>query len=159
FPDLTDLTWSTYNANSVVGICSLADGDRWASVSAGGEVCLWDGPTLSRSWQLPEPGSPRSLAAHPDRPLLAVGIKKAGWPRPESAAVLAEVAPIPLDPAWRTPAVLALARAADRERIPTDGALDPAHLAVLADALEEAGCADARTLAHLRGHDARLRGC
>jgi hypothetical protein len=154
-----DLTWAAYNPNSIVGICSLADGDRWASVSAGGEVCLWDGPTLSRSWQLPEPGSPRSLTAHPDRPLLAVGIKKGGWARPESAVVLAEVDPVTVDSAWRTPAVLALARAADRERLSTGGALDPAHLAVLADALEEAGCTNGRTLSHLRNHDARVREC
>jgi hypothetical protein len=159
FPDLTDLTWATYNANSIVGICSLADGDRWASVSAGGEVCLWDGPTLTRSWQLPETGSPRSLAAHPDRPLRAVGIKQGGFARPESAVLLAEVEQVTLDPAWRTPAVLALAQAADRERIATGGALDPAHLAVLADALEEAGCTDGRALRHLRGHAPRLRGC
>jgi hypothetical protein len=157
-PDL-DLTWAAYNPNSIVGICSLADGDRWASVSAGGEVCLWDGLTLTRSWQLPETGSPRSLAAHPDRPLLAVAIKKGGFGRPESAVVLAEVDRGALDPAWRTPSVWALAQAADRERTPAGGPLDPACLAVLADALEEAGCTDARTLAHLRKHDPRLRGC
>jgi WD40 repeat protein len=157
-PEL-DLAWAAYNANSIVGICSLVDGDRWASVSAGGEVCLWDGPSLTRSWQLPEPGSPRSLAAHPDRPWLAVGVKKGGWARPESAVVLAEVDRVTLAPTWRTPAVLALAHAADRERLATGGPLDPAHLAVLADALEDAGCTDGRSLRHLRGHDPRLRGC
>jgi hypothetical protein len=30
---------------------------------------------------------------------------------------------------------------------------------VLADAFKEAGCADTRTLVHLRSYDARLREC
>jgi len=40
---------------------------------------------------------------------------------------------------WLTPTVLSLAQAAYEERLP-DGTLDPVRLAVLADALEEAGC-------------------
>jgi len=40
---------------------------------------------------------------------------------------------------WLTPQALALADAAYHERLP-DGTLDPLRLAVLADALEEAGC-------------------
>jgi hypothetical protein len=153
------LAWVTYNLNSIVGICSLADGDRWASVSAGGQVCLWDGSTFVRPWQVPEPGSPRSLAAHPDRPWLTVGVKKGGFGRPESAVILAEVERVTLDPAWKTPAVIALAQAADRERTTAGKPLDPPHLAVLADALEEAGCTDTGTLAHLRDHGPMLRTC
>ena len=103
----------------------------------------------------------RALMARSDNPrsALRIGVKKGGWARPESAVVLAEVDRVTLDPAWRTPAVLSLAQAADRERLVTGGPLDPAHLAVLADALEEAGCTDPRTLCHLRGHDHRLRDC
>jgi hypothetical protein len=44
---------------------------------------------------------------------------------------------------WLTPQVVQLARAAYGERR-EDGTLDPLRLAVLADALEEAGCADER---------------
>jgi hypothetical protein len=153
------ITWATYTPNSIVGVCHLPDGDRWVSVSAGGEVCLGAGAVLTSSWQLPEPGSPRSLAAHPDRPWIAVGVKKGGFGRPESAVVLAEAHPVALDLAWRTPTALALARAADQERASPGGPLDPARLAVLADALEESGCADAGTLAHLRSHGPRLCGC
>jgi hypothetical protein len=40
---------------------------------------------------------------------------------------------------WLTPTVLSLAQAAYDELLP-NGALDPARLAVLSDALEEAGC-------------------
>jgi hypothetical protein len=41
----------------------------------------------------------------------------------------------------------------------TDGMLDPARLAVLADALEEVGCEDEQILAHLRGPGPHSRGC
>jgi hypothetical protein len=47
-------------------------------------------------------------------------------------------------PAWRTPAVLALAAAVAQKKQGAEG------LAVLADALEEAGCHDARLLELLR---------
>lgn len=36
---------------------------------------------------------------------------------------------------------------------------DPARLAVMADALEEAGCRDADLLAHLRSPGPHARGC
>ena len=48
--------------------------------------------------------------------------------------------PAALDPAWRTPAVLSLAQAAYEDRILPAGILDPDRLAVLSDALEDAGC-------------------
>lgn len=56
------------------------------------------------------------------------------------------------DPKWRTETVLALARA-----IESDRAFD--RLPILADALEEAGCADERVLAHCRGPGPHARGC
>lgn len=54
--------------------------------------------------------------------------------------------------------IVALARAAYEERLPPEGTLDPARLAVMADALEEAG-ADAELLGHLRGPGPHVRGC
>jgi hypothetical protein len=66
--------------------------------------------------------------------------------------------PAAFDPAWRTPTVLALAEAAYQERLMPSGELDPQRLAVLADALEEAG-ADASLLAHLRSAGPHVRGC
>ena len=65
----------------------------------------------------------------------------------------------PLDPGWLTPQVMLLARAAYLERILPSGELDPARLAVLADALEEAGCTDRATLDHLRDPGPHIRGC
>jgi hypothetical protein len=63
-----------------------------------------------------------------------------------------------IDPAWPTPATLALAQAAYLERQLPSGHLDPARLLVLADALEEAA-ADADLITHLRDPGTHTRGC
>jgi hypothetical protein len=61
--------------------------------------------------------------------------------------------PVAIDPSWRTPGVLGLARAIYDEEAFNE-------IAVLSDALEEAGCDDPEILGHLRqqgqGH---VRGC
>ena len=67
--------------------------------------------------------------------------------------------PVALNPAWRTPTVTALATAAYDERELPAGTLDPERLAVLADALEDAGCDKADILSHLRGPGPHVRGC
>jgi hypothetical protein len=67
--------------------------------------------------------------------------------------------PATISPACRTPQVVALAQAAYDNRDLPSGTLDPARLAVLADALEEAGCDQADLLAHLRGPGPHVRGC
>ena len=64
-----------------------------------------------------------------------------------------------LDPAWRTPTVLQLAQAAYDERRLPEGTLDPARLAILADALEDAGCTDPDILSHCREPGRHVRGC
>jgi hypothetical protein len=56
-------------------------------------------------------------------------------------------------------AVRLLARAAYEDRQLPSGHLDAVLLAVLADALEEAGCREAELLAHLRGPGPHFRGC
>lgn len=66
--------------------------------------------------------------------------------------------PIYLNPAWLIP-VTNLATAAYEERALPSGELDTARLAVLADALEEAGCQDANILGHLRSPGPHVRGC
>jgi hypothetical protein len=67
--------------------------------------------------------------------------------------------PVSLDPAWLTPTVTDLATAAYEERALPSGELDTARLAVLADALEEAGCENADILGHLRAPGPHVRGC
>lgn len=60
--------------------------------------------------------------------------------------------PVQFDPAWRTEAVVALARGVHEDRAPD-------RLPVLADALEDAGCADPAILAHCRSAGPHVRGC
>src|SRR5262249_40384407 len=67
--------------------------------------------------------------------------------------------PVSLDSAWRTSTAVGLATAAYEERILPAGTLDRDRLAVLADALEGAGCDSADILSHLRGLGPHVRGC
>jgi hypothetical protein len=66
---------------------------------------------------------------------------------------------IVLSPFCRTSTVCDLAQACYDTRDPSSGALDPAHLAILADALEEADSGNATVLAHLRQERLHWRGC
>jgi len=67
--------------------------------------------------------------------------------------------PVAVDPAWRTPPVISLAQGAYDERHLPAGTLDSDRLAVLADALEDAGCDGTDILTHLRGPGPHVRGC
>jgi hypothetical protein len=60
---------------------------------------------------------------------------------------------------WNSSAVVRLAQAADQERQLPTGTLDNTRLAVLADALEEAGCTDSDILSHCRQSGEHVRGC
>ncbi len=91
--------------------------------------------------------------------------------RPEQeqqAALLREIfGPLPFRPVtiepsllgWHEGLVVRLAQAAYEQRSLPDGGLDASRLAVLADALEEAGCRDEEVLRHLREQDEHWRGC
>jgi hypothetical protein len=59
---------------------------------------------------------------------------------------------VAVDPSWLTPPVVQLARGIYDER-----AFD--RLPVLADALQDAGCANDDVLAHCRGPGPHVRGC
>jgi hypothetical protein len=70
--------------------------------------------------------------------------------------------PVRLDLAWLAwdgGTVPKLAQVLYDERSLPDGALDGRRLAVLADALEDAGCTDAEVLNHLRSPEPHVRGC
>jgi hypothetical protein len=82
----------------------------------------------------------------------------------EQAALLREIfgnpfRPAALDPAWLTADVASLAQAAYVERELPGGRLDPGRLAVLSDALEDAGCVNDDVLSHLRSPGLHVRGC
>jgi hypothetical protein len=61
--------------------------------------------------------------------------------------------------AWNGGAVTRLAEVAYQERDLPFGHLSPARLALVADALEDAGCGDAEILGHLRAAEPHVRGC
>jgi hypothetical protein len=70
--------------------------------------------------------------------------------------------PVALDPtllAHNDGAAVKLATVIYDDRSLPSGELDPVRLAILADALEEAGVDDAEALAHLRGPGPHCRGC
>ena len=90
WPSLPRPSWVTYRPASIVGVARLADSPRWASVTAGGEIVLWRHDRPELVWQLPVPGSPRALAAHPQENWLAVGLKCGGFDAPESVVLLIE---------------------------------------------------------------------
>jgi hypothetical protein len=59
---------------------------------------------------------------------------------------------VPFDPGWQAPTAVGLALAVYQEP-------DSERMAVLADALEEAGCTEKAILDHLRGPRSHVRGC
>jgi hypothetical protein len=68
----------------------------------------------------------------------------------------------PLSPSlleWSDGLVVKLAEAAYQHRLLPSGHLDPDRLAVLADALTDAGCTDDWLLEHLRSEGPHVRGC
>jgi hypothetical protein len=67
--------------------------------------------------------------------------------------------PVAVDRSWLTPTVVSLAQAVYDERQLPSGILDNARLAVLSDALTDAGCAEPNLLGHLRSGDEHVRGC
>jgi len=67
--------------------------------------------------------------------------------------------PVSINPTWLTPIVRSLAQATYNNRILPSGTLDNARLAVLGDALEDAGCTNADILNHCRQPGEHVRGC
>ena len=62
-------------------------------------------------------------------------------------------------PNWLTSIVTSLAQAAYDDRALPSGHLDTQRLAILADALEDAGCTETWVLNHLRSAGPHVRGC
>ena len=75
----------------IVAIVTLAGSNKLVAVSAGGEILILRASGNWDSERIPLRGSPRSLAAHPSRPWVAVGIKQGGNAKPESVVGLFDV--------------------------------------------------------------------
>ena len=128
----------------------------------------WDGPDYLAACAVWRSTLWERIKADPDPPR---------HERPNAAALAAKAAerasqadllrcvfgnpfrPVTLSPACRSPQVEALAQAAYEQRELPSGHLEPGRLAVLADALEDAGCSDSSLLDHLRGPGPHVRGC
>jgi hypothetical protein len=138
------------------------DPARWAATHAAGDcVVLWP-------WHYPEDTTHFHAANAADQ----AGGPPDGRPGGEQAAqarLLRDLfgplpfRPVALDPSllsWHGGPAVRLATAAYEERKLPGGTLDNARLAVLADALEEAGLEDEEVLGHLREQGiAHYRGC
>jgi hypothetical protein len=131
---------------------------------------VWGATQMLPSFHQPRPLAPNDLL------LVAYGVAEAaargsagpGSARREQAWLLRDVVGNPFRPApavdlawlaWKGGAVRQLAESAYQERQLPSGHLDPARLAILADALEESGCAEPSLLAHLRAPGPHVRGC
>ncbi len=78
---LAGVQWLSFGPQSVVALCFDHTGARLFAVSAGGVVVEYHDLARVRSWRIEGLGSPRSIAAHPRRSLLAIGVKRPS-PRP-----------------------------------------------------------------------------
>ncbi|MCX5746332.1 MAG: hypothetical protein NT062_27970, partial [Proteobacteria bacterium] len=134
-----NLAWATYTADAITALCTLPD-DRVVAASADGELTIVgddDGVRLEVA------GTVRSIAAHPDGHVLAIGYKRGGFAGQASVVAIVALDPV-LAPSLRTPRLIDAARAVDAQRF------EPEMLAVFADALEQHGAPPALP-AHVRG--------
>jgi hypothetical protein len=110
-------------------------------------------------WVLPEYGCRKSLGMLAEAAGLNRDVERAAH-----AELIREVFGNPfhlaaVSPTQRTPTVLQIAQAAYENPTLPDGRLDASRLAVLADALEDAGCDNHTILDHCRGPGPHVRGC
>ncbi len=149
-----------------VALMTVSAQDSYYDGSVGALYCDPVRADEVRGLESCEPARPGDLIVlDPDsEPPLVLDPK--GWKaaRREQADLVREVfgnpfRPVAVDPGWLTPTVTVLAEAAYEQRQLPGGTLDYARLAVLADALEEAGCPDAGRLHRLRDRRPHVRGC
>jgi hypothetical protein len=161
--DLKELQGATERARAWLGGSHLAAG-AWVANRDVWEAVFWEadvnGRRVAAGWHtghLPDP--------LPDAGLFSARLAEE---QKTQCGLLRDLfGPLPfrevrIDPSvllWSRGAVVQLARAAYEERLMLFGHLDPARLAVLADALEESGCATPEILLHLRGPGPHVRGC
>jgi hypothetical protein len=149
---------ASYGEGAAAQAAGESDGKRAAAWEAAFQAAWASGVAPSEAML-------QADAAVPDAAAWVAGREAArNAERAAQAALLRDIIgnpfrPATVSPAWQTPQVVALAQAAYDQRELPAGTLDPARLAVLADALEDAGCDQADLLAHLRGPGPHVRGC
>lgn len=142
----------------VAGFAHLLDENRSgytaASHCAYGVYCLAVGEPI-RPHVIPSIGGAGAEGWEPVRDKLVMLIRDiAGNPFHPTPALAPSVR------SWNDGLAVHLAHAAYEERVMPAGTLDPDRLAVLADALEDAGCDNEEILSHLRQQGvSHYRGC
>jgi hypothetical protein len=148
--------------------------ERLAEGQAGPEELALLPARVWEEWRLPADAAARlAVSVELDAGAAREVARVASWANPHRSRAEEQLAqcqvgrdvfgnpfrPATVSPACMTPQLVALAQAAYDERELPSGQLDPARLAVLADALEDAGCTDADVLNHCRRLGVHVRGC
>jgi hypothetical protein len=122
-----------------------------ALAAAGSRVQLWIGDPADQQPCLGPCGTPE-CAEYRQR---AADLLRCVFGSPYRPAPAVDLAWL----AWNGGTAQRLAEFAYAKRTLPEGTLDAARLALVADALEDAGCTDAELLGHLRGPGPHVRGC
>jgi histone H3/H4 len=137
--------------------------ERLASTAASAILCLMDWRKVRGRWSRPE-----STAWHVWRVRDLEGPDARNEENRAQSILLRCIVGNPFEPApaigpamltWQSGLVVKLAEAAYEERVLPARTLKPDRMAVLADALQEAGCENEEVLAHLRSPGPYVRGC
>jgi hypothetical protein len=80
-----------HGEESIAGIVAPASSAFLMAVTTGGKLVRWSSDGIDEVWELPERGSPRSLAAHPEAAWVAVGTKQGDFADPNAGVVIVDL--------------------------------------------------------------------
>jgi hypothetical protein len=159
YPDVLR-TAGVLQAEVFEGVCNAASAEIWSGPNAVDNAA--DAATMEAARHLPESEGLQDPSWEAAIQVIRASIRK------EQCDCLRDLyGPLPfrevrIDPtwlAWNGGTVWMLAQDVYGDRRLSEGTLDNGRLAILADALEEAGCNNEEILTHLRGRGPHLRGC
>ena len=78
-------------ADAIVGLVTVTGTNQLVAVSSAGDLLVQRTDGAWECDRLPARGSPRSLAAHPHLPWIAVGLKQGGFDEPEAVVLILAV--------------------------------------------------------------------
>ena len=140
--------------------CSDWSDETGAALAASGVSVRWDYQGAQQFAAAAATGQPHHYHLDPTIPAVAAELNaQANLLRCLFGNPFRPVTISPRVLAWNNAVVVRLAQAGYEERQLPSGTLDNGRLAVLADALDEAGCSDPDILGHLRKSGPHVRGC
>jgi hypothetical protein len=128
--------------------------DAWSTAKRTCEAMDVAAGRLARVEAGLDDGRPDDEQRHPEQ-RVQCDLLRCNFPSPFRPSPVVD----PLVLAWRDGCVAKLAESAYEDRELPSGILDASRIAILADALEDAGCNDSELLAHLRSPGPHVRGC